>query len=62
LFYSEKLDHVFIYGGSGEKGRSMGDFSILNVRNWTWKKLLILEMPPSRHHFSFTDTGKKKKI
>ena len=56
--FVENNDHFFIYGGSGDKGRSMGDFYFLNLKNWVWKRLFILEVPPSRNHHTLTDSGK----
>lgn len=29
---------LYIYGGQGDKGNSLGDCSVLNIKNLTWKK------------------------
>lgn len=47
MFYED--GYVFLYGGQGEKGRSLGDFYFLNTKNWVWKRLFLLESPPFRH-------------
>jgi hypothetical protein len=35
----------------------LGDFYYLSLKTWVWRRLFILEMPPSRHHYTFTDTS-----
>ena len=47
MFYED--GYVFLYGGQGEKGRSLGDFYFLNTKTWVWKRLFLLESPPFRH-------------
>ena len=53
----EKTECIFFYGGQGDKGRSLADFYILNVKSFNWKRLFLLEMPQSRHHHTISDIG-----
>lgn len=56
-FYDEITDTLFLHGGQADKGRSVGDFYCLNLTNWAWKRLFLVELPPSRHHHTFTETN-----
>lgn len=33
----------------------MSDFYILNLSNWNWKRLFLLDVPQSRHHHTMND-------
>ena len=52
--------YLFLYAGQGDKGRSLGDFYILNLKTFTWRRLFLVEAPPSRHHHTWTEISKKK--
>ena len=55
---SSKVEHLqlyMVYGGEAEKGRSLDDFYVLVLRNWTWKKLFLMQFPPARHLQTMSD-------
>lgn len=61
MFYEDP--HIFLYAGQGDKGRSLGDFYFLNVKNWSWKRLFLLESPPFRHSHTICEgLNEKEKI
>eukprot|EP01017_Pseudomicrothorax_dubius_P005932 TRINITY_DN1160_c0_g4_i4.p1 TRINITY_DN1160_c0_g4~~TRINITY_DN1160_c0_g4_i4.p1 ORF type:complete len:483 (-),score=75.17 TRINITY_DN1160_c0_g4_i4:354-1802(-) len=59
-FYDEP--YFFIYAGQGDRGRSLGDFYVLNAKTWVWKKLFMLETPHFRHHHSINDMRIQEKL
>ncbi|KAL4473976.1 hypothetical protein ABPG72_000338 [Tetrahymena utriculariae] len=63
-FYDQKNDCFFVYGGQADKGRSLGDFYFLNVKTMIWKRLFLLDSPPTRHSHTMTDmqNGKRQKL
>ena len=47
---------VFVYGGQGDKGRSLGDLSVLDLDRLEWKRLFVMEAPPARHQAAMSIT------
>lgn len=41
---------MFVHGGQGEKRDSLGDMYALDLDNWIWKKLYIIDQPSGRAH------------
>ena len=40
--YYSKEPNLFVFAGQGDKGFSLNDFTVLNTKTWTWKKLFLL--------------------
>lgn len=57
-FYEEP--YLYIYAGQGDKGRSLGDCAVLNMKTCEWKRLFFTEPPTPRHQHVMANTAQKK--
>ena len=46
---------LYIYAGQGDKGNSMGDCCVLNLKTLVWKKLFFIEPPIPRHQHTMVE-------
>lgn len=55
-YHSQFYDspYLFIYGGQGGKGRSLGDMYMLNLQTLTWKRMFLQDPPSPRHQASLS--------
>jgi N-acetylneuraminic acid mutarotase len=51
-----------VYAGQGDKGRSLGDFYVLNTKTWMWKKLFMLETPHFRQNHTINEMRQQEKL
>jgi hypothetical protein len=46
------LDGLLIFGGEGDNNQSLDDFHLLLIKDWSWKKLFLLQYPSARQQHS----------
>lgn len=47
-----------ISGGQDESGRSLEDMYILSMKDWKWKKILLVKQPSARYMHSLLPISK----
>ena len=61
-FYDVASESIYYHGGQGDKGKSLFDFCVLNTKNFIWRRLFMLEMPPPRYYHIICDFTEKEKL